>query len=114
MRCLLLLLPLVINAQETSSAASKASKSHTGPFTTFTKSLPQEKKKPFMELMKRLRAAKVSVGPTKEERRKTIVSLDADIHKLLLKDYKRYRAVAVRCRAGPRRAAPPARRPFLR
>lgn len=35
---------------------------HAGPFSAFTKSLPQEKKKPFMELMKRLRGAKSATG----------------------------------------------------
>merc|ERR1719263_1113106 len=93
MRCLLLLLPLVINAQETSSAASKASKSHTGPFSAFTKSLPQEKKKPFMELMKRLRTAKAATVGTKEEKKRVLQTVDADIHKLLGTDYKRYRTV---------------------
>merc|ERR1719199_1918885 len=62
------------------------------PYNTFTKSLPQEKKRPFMELMKRLREAKKSTDPDK---RKQVVGIDSDIHKLLTKDnYKRYRGVA--------------------
>jgi hypothetical protein len=63
------------------------------PFTAFTKSLPQEKKKPFMELMKRLRTAKAASIGTKEEKKKATTSLDVDIHKLLGADYKRYRSV---------------------
>ena len=63
------------------------------PFNSFTKSLPQEKKKPFMELMKRLRTAKSASIGTKEEKKKATTSLDADIHKLLGADYKRYRSV---------------------
>ena len=51
--------------------------------------------------MKKLRAAKQALG-SKEEKRKIIVGLDADIHRLLSEEnYKRYRGVAVRARAMP-------------
>merc|ERR1719453_1904573 len=77
-----------------SSAASKTSKTHTGsPFSAFTKSLPQEKKKPFMELMKRLRGAKAATVGSKDEKKKVMGALDSDIHKLLGPEYKRYRTV---------------------
>ena len=66
---------------------------HAGPFSAFTKSLPQEKKKPFMELMKRLRGAKSATVGTKEEKKKVMGALDSDIHKLLGTEYKRYRTV---------------------
>lgn len=46
-----------------------------------------------MELMKRLRTAKAASIGTKEEKKKATMSLDADIHKLLGADYKRYRSV---------------------
>ena len=46
-----------------------------------------------MELMKRLRTAKAASIGTKEEKKKATTSLDADIHKLLGADYKRYRSV---------------------
>merc|ERR1712070_1168957 len=78
-----------------SAATSKAkgAAAHTGPFSAFTKSLPQEKKKPFMELMKRLRGAKAATVGTKDEKKKVMGALDADIHKLLGTEYKRYRTV---------------------
>merc|ERR1719253_1706865 len=76
------------------STKSKTSTSmHSGPFSAFTKSLPQEKKKPFMELMKRLRGAKAASVGTKEEKKKVMGALDSDIHKLLGTEYKRYRTV---------------------
>merc|ERR1740125_48428 len=82
-------------APATGAAATKSTthKDHSSPFTAFTKSLPQEKKKPFMELMKRLRTAKAASIGTKEEKKKATTSLDVDIHKLLGADYKRYRSV---------------------
>merc|ERR1719331_1482146 len=80
-------------APPASAAASKTAHKDHSPFTAFTKSLPQEKKKPFMELMKRLRTAKAASIGTKEEKKKATTSLDADIHKLLGVDYKRYRSV---------------------
>lgn len=99
----LLLLPLASAQDAASSTASATSKSksgthtgthaHTGPFSAFTKSLPQEKKKPFMELMKRLRGAKAATVGTKEEKKKVMGALDSDIHKLLGTEYKRYRTV---------------------
>lgn len=51
-----------------------------------------------MELMKRLRSAKNASG-TKEEKKKTTSGLDADIHKLLGTEYKRYRAVSASVKA---------------
>ena len=65
----------------------------TSPFSAFTKSLPQEKKKPFMDLMKRLRSAKAATVGTKDEKKKAMSTLDSEIHKLLAADYKRYRSV---------------------
>ena len=103
-----------------------ASLRRSSPFSSFTKSLPQEKKKPFMEvrhartaslhlpacsfgrgggsdslrlpslarqLMKRLRGAKSATQGTKDEKKKVMGALDADIHKLLGTEYKRYRTV---------------------
>jgi len=70
-----------------------ALKKEHSPFIAFTKSLATEKKKPFMDLMKRLRAAKNASVGTKEEKKKATMSLDADIHKLLGPEYKRYRSV---------------------
>merc|ERR550514_326226 len=97
----LLLLPLaqalpvaVPSAATTTKPKTTSSHSHTSsPFSAFTKSLAQEKKKPFMELMKRLRSAKSATGATKEEKKKVTVGLDSDIHKLLGDEYKRYRGV---------------------
>merc|ERR1719488_391787 len=78
----------------TTSSSKTHSKTHSGsPFSAFTKSLPQEKKKPFMELMKRLRGAKAATVGSKEEKKKVMGALDADIHKLLGTEYKRYRTV---------------------
>merc|ERR1719488_395790 len=78
----------------TTSSSKTHSKTHAGsPFSAFTKSLPQEKKKPFMELMKRLRGAKSATVGTKEEKKKVMGALDSDIHKLLGSEYKRYRTV---------------------
>ena len=74
-------------------SASSSAAHHTGPFSAFTKSLPQEKKKPFMELMKRLRGAKAATVGTKDEKKKAMGALDSDIHKLLGSEYKRYRTV---------------------
>merc|ERR1711998_14924 len=54
--------------------------------------LEQVKRKPFMELMKKLREAKKAPG-TKEDKKKATSTLDVDIHKLLGAEYKRYRAV---------------------
>merc|ERR1711998_642957 len=77
-----------------SIGTTSSSTSHTAsPFSAFTKSLPQEKRKPFMELMKRLRGAKAATVGTKEEKKKVMGSLDSDIHKLLGSEYKRYRTV---------------------
>jgi len=87
------------SAQEASSTATSSSKTHSkshgtgSPFSAFTKSLPQEKKKPFMELMKRLRGAKSATVGTKDEKKKVLGALDSDIHKLLGTEYKRYRTV---------------------
>merc|ERR1719473_181591 len=86
------------HAQETTSTSASSSskthsKTHAGPFSAFTKSLPQEKKKPFMELMKRLRGAKSATVGTKDEKKKVMGALDSDIHKLLGTEYKRYRTV---------------------
>ena len=99
----LALLPLLLpsgSAQATTAAPAATtpgskpkSAHHTGPFSAFTKSLPQEKKKPFMELMKRLRGAKAATVGTKEEKKKVMGALDSDIHKLLGAEYKRYRTV---------------------
>ena len=77
-------------------------KDHSSPFAGFTKSLTQEKRKPFMELMKRLRSAKAASVGNKEEKKKALTSLDADIHKLLGNEYKRYRATAVSRASNPR------------
>merc|ERR1719267_489266 len=66
------------------------------PFSLFTKGLPQEKRKPFMELMKKLRLSKQSTGP-KEEKKKVTQAIDADIHKLLGEDYKKLVNVGVNC-----------------
>merc|ERR1719440_161326 len=93
----LLMMPLAsaqaAAAQETTST-SKSKTAHSGsPFSAFTKSLPQEKKKPFMELMKRLRGAKAATVGSKDEKKKVMGALDADIHKLLGTEYKRYRTV---------------------
>jgi len=49
-------------------------------------------RKPFMELMKRLREARKAPG-SKDEKRKIASATDAEIHKLLGAEYKRYRAV---------------------
>ena len=54
-----------------------------------------------MELMKRLRSAKAATVGTKEEKKKATTSLDADIHKLLGPEYKRYRSVQVSRHARP-------------
>merc|ERR1740138_1506340 len=86
------------HAQETTSTSASSSskthsKTHAGPFSAFTKSLPQDKKKPFMELMKRLRGAKSATVGTKDEKKKVMGALDSDIHKLLGTEYKRYRTV---------------------
>merc|ERR1719473_2293261 len=93
----LALLQLTHAQETTSTSASSSSKTHShthsGPFSAFTKSLPQEKKKPFMELMKRLRGAKAATVGTKDEKKKVMTALDADIHKLLGSEYKRYRTV---------------------
>jgi len=62
------------------------------PFSLFTKGLPQEKRKPFMELMKKLRTTKQGTAP-KEEKKKITMSIDGEIHKLLAEDYKKYRLV---------------------
>jgi hypothetical protein len=82
-------------------------------FNAFTKSLPQEKKRPFMDLMKRLRSVKnAPVGTTvanKDEKKKVMHAVDGDIHKLLGHEYKRYRTVQVREHKTPRM-----RRPLLR
>jgi len=78
----------------TPTSKTKSSSAHSGsPFSAFTKSLPQEKKKPFMELMKRLRGAKAATVGSKDEKKKVMGALDADIHKLLGSEYKRYRTV---------------------
>merc|ERR1719181_574608 len=76
-----------------SSSSSTKSKSGSSPFSAFTKSLPQEKKKPFMDLMKRLRSAKAATVGSKDEKKKVMGTLDSDIHKLLGTEYKRYRTV---------------------
>merc|ERR1711924_383504 len=83
----------VAHAEEATTATSKAKGAHSGPFSAFTKSLPQEKKKPFMELMKRLRGAKSATVGSKDEKKKVMGALDSDIHKLLGTEYKRYRTV---------------------
>merc|ERR1719488_25630 len=92
---LLVLLAFVtpLRAEEPGASTSKPKMAHSGPFSAFTKSLPQEKKKPFMELMKRLRGAKAATIGTKEEKKKVMGALDSDIHKLLGSEYKRYRTV---------------------
>ena len=55
--------------------------------------------------MKKMRAVKIASVP-KEEKRTSLVTIDADIHKLLTKEnYKRYRDVTVRGGLRPRRAA---------
>ena len=88
-RQLLAVLPLLLalaHGQEaapaaTATAAKKTSSSsshHTGPFSAFTKSLPQEKKKPFMELMKRLRSAKAATGAPP---RRAATALRARVHR---------------------------------
>jgi len=51
-----------------------------------------------LQLMKRLRSAKNASG-TKEEKKKMTSGLDADIHKLLGTEYKRYRAVTASVKA---------------
>lgn len=78
--------------QAPAPASTATKKSSSGPFNAFTKSLAQEKKKPFMELMKKLRLSKQATG-TKEEKKKATMALDAEIHKVLGPDYKKYRAV---------------------
>merc|ERR1719453_227471 len=98
-RCFVVSLLAVLSLAVAEDAASTATSSkshggaHTGPFSSFTKSLPQEKKKPFMELMKRLRGTKAATVGSKEEKKKVMGSLDSDIHKLLGSEYKRYRTV---------------------
>merc|ERR1712146_757545 len=62
------------------------------PFSLFTKGLPQEKRKPFMELMKKLRASKQTTG-SKEDKKKITQGIDGEIHKLLAEDYKKYRLI---------------------
>jgi len=84
--------PIAGTAKKSSSSAAKPH-AHTGPFSSFTKSLAQEKKRPFMELMKKLRGAKQATG-TKDDKKKTTTGLDSEIHKLLGPEYKRYRAVS--------------------
>merc|ERR1719440_594497 len=102
MRCLALslllslLLQVYAQAPAPTATPTKTKAHHTGtssPFSAFTKSLPQEKKKPFMELMKRLRGAKSATVGTKDEKKKVMGALDSDIHKLLGNEYKRYRSV---------------------
>jgi len=72
----------------TTATSSKSS----SPFSLFTKGLPQEKRKSFMELMKKLRASKQSTG-SKDDKKKVTMTIDADIHKLLGEDYKKYRLI---------------------
>jgi len=84
-------------AQVPPATAATPKKPHatgSSPFSAFTKSLPQDKKKPFMELMKRLRSAKNASGVDKDEKKKTMTGLDAQIHQLLGTEYKRYRSVS--------------------
>jgi len=45
-----------------------------------------------MELMKKLRASKQSTG-SKDDKKKVTMTIDADIHKLLGEDYKKYRLI---------------------
>eukprot|EP00308_Calcidiscus_leptoporus_P027063 CAMPEP_0119357546 /NCGR_PEP_ID=MMETSP1334-20130426/5902_1 /TAXON_ID=127549 /ORGANISM="Calcidiscus leptoporus, Strain RCC1130" /LENGTH=138 /DNA_ID=CAMNT_0007371821 /DNA_START=101 /DNA_END=517 /DNA_ORIENTATION=- len=59
-------------------------------FSNLTKSLSQEKRPQFMELMKKMRMTKIM---KKEDKKVAIVQLDAEIHKLLGDDYKKYRSV---------------------
>jgi len=62
-----------------------------------------------MELMKKLRLSKQSTGP-KEDKKKVTMSLDADIHKLLGEDYKKYRLVTEKIKqmhASKNAASPP-------
>ena len=78
------------------------------PFSSFTKTLPAEKKKPFMELMKKLRGVRNATTGSKEDKKKQATQLDLDIHKTLGTEYKRYRSVQVRvlllpCAGAPRR-----------
>jgi len=89
----LLLVALTSAQSAPAPTAAKEKKHESSPFTAFTKSLDQPKRKPFMELMKRLRTAKAATVGTKEEKKKATTSLDADIHKLLGTEYKRYRSV---------------------
>merc|ERR1711988_1760863 len=80
-------------------AASSAHKTRVGsPFSLFTKGLPQEKRKPFMELMKKLRTSKQATG-TKEEKKKMLMAIDGEIHKLLEDDYKKYRLITEKLKA---------------
>mmetsp|Transcript_7740 Transcript_7740/g.16963 ORF Transcript_7740/g.16963 Transcript_7740/m.16963 type:complete len:155 (-) Transcript_7740:631-1095(-) len=59
-------------------------------FSSLTKSLPQDKRPLFMELMKKMRLTKQM---KKEDKKAVIVQLDAEIHKLLGDEYKKYRSV---------------------
>ncbi|KAL3919413.1 MAG: hypothetical protein SGPRY_005642, partial [Prymnesium sp.] len=85
------------------STAPATSSKVSSPFSLFTKGLPQEKRKPFMEvmwhlglqltaLMKQLRSSKQAPG-SKEDKKKVAMSLDGEIHKLLGDDYKKYRLI---------------------
>merc|ERR1712137_657542 len=58
--------------------------------SSLTKSLPQDKRPQFMELMKKMRLTKQM---KKEDKKGAIVQLDSEIHKLLGDDYKKYRNV---------------------
>ncbi|KAL1525133.1 hypothetical protein AB1Y20_020005 [Prymnesium parvum] len=76
----------------TSPGATSSTPKTSSPFSLFTKGLPQEKRKPFMELMKKLRTTKQSTG-SKEDKKKATMSIDGEIHKLLGEDYKKYRQI---------------------
>jgi len=80
-------------APTTTVGKPKSSTHHAGPFSAFTKTLPTEKKKPFMELMKKLRGVRNATTGSKEDKKKQATQLDLDIHKTLGTEYKRYRSV---------------------
>jgi len=81
-------------APTTTVGKPKSSTHHAGsPFSSFTKTLPAEKKKPFMELMKKLRGVRNATTGSKEDKKKQATQLDLDIHKTLGTEYKRYRSV---------------------
>ena len=80
-------------------AASEAATAHTAHtlYKAFAKSLPEAQRKPFMTLLKERREAAKLSGAIRLGRLK---DADLSIHKLLGREYKRYRTVAQQIKGG--------------